>query len=125
MNTRRPSPPRVLLGNLDPLVLLGMSRLFIDQGVEVIHEEQAGTIVTQAELTSPETVVLSLEQEESRELGARVRVAAPEAKIILWSRDERQMEVYDPGSLTPRRFGRALQEALLHEVSTSTTVGED
>ena len=117
--------PVVLIGNVDPMVQLSMSRLFTDQGVDHVHEDHAGAIVAQAERLAPGTVVLSLEEERTDPLGAQVRVAAPAAKIILWARDEREMEVYDPGSLTPRRIGHALPDALIREVSTPTNVGED
>lgn len=126
MNASSPTKrPLVLIGNVDPLVQLGMSRLFTDQGVEFVNQEHAAAIVADAQRIVPETVVLSLEEEQLEALGARIRAAVPEAKIILWARDERVMEVYDPGSLIPRRIGHALQDALLREVSTPTTVGED
>ncbi len=107
------------------MVQLSMSRLFTDQGLAFIRGDNAGSIVAQAEQLGPGAVVLSLEGERTESLGARVRVAAPAAKIILWARDEREMEVYDPGSLTPRRIGHALPDALIREVSTQTIVGED
>ncbi len=102
-----------------------MSRLFTDQGVEHVQEDRAGSIVAQVEQLAPKAVVLSLEEERHASLGARVRVVAPAAKIILWARNEREMEVYDPGSLMPRRIGHALPDALIREVSTQTIVGED
>ena len=42
------------------------------------------------------------------ELGEQVRAAAPEAKVILWARDETEMEVFEPGSAAPRRVATAV-----------------
>jgi DNA-binding NarL/FixJ family response regulator len=115
MTTHRQRRPRVLLGDLDPIARLGMSRLLVEAGVEVLADdrEPAG-IVDQAERLTPDVVVLMLEP--AGELGRRVRAAAPAAKVILWSRDETEMQVLDPGSATPQRILRAAPDALLGEL---------
>ena len=46
-------------------------------------------------------------------MGEQVRGAAPEAKVILWARDETEMEVFEPGSAVPRRVATAIPDALL------------
>jgi hypothetical protein len=39
--------------------------------------------------------------------------------VILWARDEDAMEVFDPGSTTPRRFHTELTEELRGELIAS------
>jgi DNA-binding NarL/FixJ family response regulator len=115
MTTHGHRRPRVLLGDLDPIARLGMSRLLVEAGVEVLADDREPTgIVDQAERLTPDVVVLMLEP--AGELGRRVRAAAPAAKVILWSRDETEMQVLDPGSATPQRILRAAPDALLGEL---------
>ena len=110
--------PRVLLGNLEPMVRLGMIDVLQEDGVEVIgEEERAQALVLMAGRLRPDAVVLDLLQRSSRELGERVRTASPETKVILWARDEDAMEVLDPGATTPRRFFTAVPEELRSELS--------
>ena len=115
--------PCVLLGNLEPMALIGMSRLLADDGIDVV-EQPGPAIVASAERLAPDAVVLGLDHEASHELGSRVRVAAPDAKVILWSRDESEMEVYDPGSSAPRRIPTAAPDALLSELKSRQTARE-
>jgi hypothetical protein len=107
--------PRVLLGDLDPMVRLGMTRVLAQDGVEVIGEEELPQeIVMKAGRMRPDAVVLDL---DSRELGERVRVASPETNVVLWPRDEAVMEVLDPGASAPRKFFTAVPEELRSELS--------
>ena len=111
--------PRVLLGNLEPMVRLGMIDVLEEEGIEVIgEEERAQALVLMAGRMRPDAVVLDLLDRSSREVGERVRTASPETKVILWARDEDEMEVLDPGSTTPRRFFTAVPEELRNELST-------
>ena len=111
--------PRVLLGNLEPMVRLGMIDVLQEDGVEVIGEEQRPqALILMAGRMRPDAVVLDLLDRSSRELGERVRTASPETKVILWARDEDAMEVLDPGSTTPRRYFTAVPEELRSELST-------
>lgn len=111
--------PRVLLGNLEPLVRLGMIDVLEEDGVEVIgEEERPQALILMAGRMRPDAVVLDLLDRSSRELGERVRTASPETKVILWARDEDAMEVLDPGSTTPRRYFTAVPEELRSELST-------
>jgi DNA-binding NarL/FixJ family response regulator len=108
---------RVLLGNLEPMVKLGMSKVLTDEGVEVVAEEgQSDDVVAHARRLHPDAVVLALDGGKSRELGEQVRAAAPDTKVILWARDETEMEVFDPGSSAPRRIRSAGSGALKREV---------
>jgi DNA-binding NarL/FixJ family response regulator len=110
--------PRVLLGNLEPLVRLGMIDVLSEDGLELIGEEQrpAGLVLMAGRLR-PDVVVLDLLERSSRELSERVRMASPDTKVILWARDEDAMEVLDPGATTPRRIFDAVPEELRSELS--------
>jgi DNA-binding response OmpR family regulator len=66
----------------------------------------------------PDAVVLDLLDRSSRDLCERVRTASPETKVILWARDEDELEILDPGSTTPRRLFTAVPEELRSELST-------
>ena len=111
-------PPQVLLGNLEPIMALGLRRQLSEDGIEVVGEEdRPQALVLMAGRLRPDAVVLDLLQGSSRELGDRVRTASPETKVILWARDEDAMEVLDPGSTTPRRFFAAVPEELRSELS--------
>lgn len=117
--------PCVLLGNLEPLVRLGMSRVLGDDGVDVVAEEgQAADVVAHVMRLHPDTVVLGLDGSGGRELGERVRAVAPDTKVILWMRDETEMEVFDPGSSSPRRIRTSVSGALRSEVGTGPSRGE-
>jgi DNA-binding NarL/FixJ family response regulator len=109
--------PRVLLGNLEPMIRLGMIDVLADDGIEVIgEEERPQALVLMAGRLRPDVVVLDLLQRSSRELAERVRTAWPGTKVILWGRDEDAMEVLDPGASSPRRFFTALPEELRREL---------
>ncbi len=109
---------RVLLGNLEPMVRLGMIDVLAEDGIEVVGEEdRPQALVLMAGRLRPDAVVLDLLQGSSRELGDRVRNASPETKVILWARDEDAMEVLDPGATTPRRFFSAVPEEFRSELS--------
>ena len=110
--------PRVLLGNLEPIVRLGMIDVLAEDGIEVIgEEERPQALVLMAGRLRPDAVVLDLLQRSSRELADRVQLASPATKVILWDRDEDAMEVLDPGAATARRFFSAVPEELRRELS--------
>ena len=110
---------RALIGNLEPVARLGMIRVLEDGGLEVVgHDDRPDALVEQARLLQPDAIVLGLELDGSSDLGARVRVAAPEAKLILWPRDEAEMHVFDPGSSAPRLVTTSASDALIRELHT-------
>jgi DNA-binding NarL/FixJ family response regulator len=111
--------PRVLLGNLGPIMLIGMARLLAEEGAEVIGQERhpAG-ILSAAGRLQPDVVVLDLNTEGSRDLSSRVQRVSPETKVILCDSDEDGMEVLDPGAEIPRRV---VAEGLQSELATSRT----
>jgi DNA-binding NarL/FixJ family response regulator len=111
------SHPRVLLGNLEPIVLIGMSRVLGEAGADVIgHEQHPAQIVTQAGRLRPDVVVIGRDEEGSRRLGHRVREASTDTKVILWARDETVMEVLDPDAADFRVVEEALPEQLRSEM---------
>jgi DNA-binding NarL/FixJ family response regulator len=114
----------VLLGNLEPMVRLGMTGLVEGTAVEfVIGEGTPAKVVAQAQELHPDIVVLRLDDAGTLVLSSEVRAVAPDAKLILWARDEDEMQVFDPGSTTPRRIRSALVEALRGELTSPTGRG--
>jgi DNA-binding NarL/FixJ family response regulator len=113
-------PPRVLLGNLEPVVKLGMTAVLEEDGIEVIGEEsRPAALVLMAGRLRPDAVVLDLEHTTSRELSERVRVASPETTVVFWTRDEDVMEVVAPGASEPRRVFTPAAEELRSELMRS------
>jgi DNA-binding NarL/FixJ family response regulator len=111
--------PRVLLGNLGPIMMIGMARLLSEDGAEVIGQEKHPSgIVSAAGRMRPDVVVLDLNTEGSRELSSRVQRVSPETKVILCDSDQDGMEVLDPGAEIPRRVA---SEGLRSELATSRT----
>jgi DNA-binding NarL/FixJ family response regulator len=115
-----PPRPRVLLGNLEPIVSLGMNVVLREDGVEIIGQEtRPAALLLMTGRLRPDAVLLDIASADSLELGDRLRVASPETTVILWARDEDAMEVFDPGSSTPRRFSSELAEELRGELIAS------
>ncbi len=111
--------PRVLLGNLGPIMVIGMARLLSEDGAEVIGQEKhPSSIVSAAGRLRPDVVVLDLNTEGSRELSSRVQRVSPETKVILCDSDEDGMEVLDPGAEILRRVDAG---GLRLELATSRT----
>lgn len=99
---------------------LGMSRLLAEDGVEVVERpDTPADIVEDVRELHPDAVVLRLENGETMRLRELVSGAVPETKVILWARDETEMQVYDPGSSAPRRL-TAGPDALLDEIRHDT-----
>jgi DNA-binding NarL/FixJ family response regulator len=111
-------PPRVLLGNLAPMVRLGMRRVLSEDCAEVLDGDgdDGRSVVADAGRLRPDVVVLGRDGARGEELCAEVRAAAPGAKVILWPPDEDEMEVLDPGRDAPRRVTPPLPKALLGEL---------
>jgi len=110
----------VLLGDLEPIVRMGMTAVLREDGMEIIgHEARPGALLLMAGRLRPDAVLLDIAHADSRELTDRVRAASPETTVILWARDEDAMEVFDPGSSTPRRFATELAEELRGELIAS------
>lgn len=111
--------PRVLLGNLGPIMVIGMARLLNEAGAEVIGQEKHPSgIVSAAGAMRPDVVVLDLNTEGSRELSSRVQRVSPETTVILCDSDQDGMEVLDPSADSSRRVAA---EDLRIELATSRT----
>ena len=111
--------PRVLLGNLGPIMVIGMAQVLAEDGADVIGQEKhPSSIVTAAGRMRPDVVVLDLNTEGSRELSSRVQRVSPETKVILCDSDQDGMEVLDPGA--EARAGSP-SEGLRVELATSRT----
>ena len=94
---------RVLLGDLAPIMAIGLRTVLEEEGIDVIGEEiERARIVQRAQRLQPDVVVLDLDRDGATTLAAEVRQAAPRAKVILWARDETVMGVLESVSDTPR-----------------------
>ena len=105
----------MLLGNLEPMLRLGMNRLLSESGVDVSEEARAAELASTAAALAPDAIVLPLDDGASTIVGP-ARRAAPDAKLILWARDESEMQVYDAGDSIPRRVSAGTPGALLSEL---------
>jgi chemotaxis response regulator CheB len=112
------SPVRVLLGNLEPIMVVGLRQVLEDEGMEVIGaEREPEQLICEAERQQPDVVVLDRD-EAARALGEQVCHAAPHAKVILWARDETVMEVHEAVSHTSRLVALTATDGLRDELSS-------
>lgn len=118
MPSDEPARPRVLLGNLAPMVRLGMTDVLGEDGIDVIGAEaRPQALLLLAGRLQPDGVVLDLGDSASRQIADRVRLAVPGATVVLWARDEDVVEILAPGAARPRRVEEdpadAMRQALL------------
>ena len=112
------SGPRVLLGNLGPIMRLGMNRVLSEQGCQVVgQEDRPSAIIGAAHRLRPDIVVLDLDNGSSHELAQLVRGASPETTVVLWAREEDLMEVLEPVWNTSRLVAVPIVERLRSELS--------
>src|SRR3954467_849568 len=112
------SGPRVLLGNLGPIMRLGMNRVLSDEGCQVVgQEDRPSAIIGAAHRLRPDIVVLDLDNGSSHELAQLVRGASPETTVVLWAREEDLMEVLEPVWNTSRLVAVPIVERLRSELS--------
>ncbi len=110
--------PRVLLGNLGPIMRLGMNRVLSEEGCQVVgQEDRPSAIIGAAHRLRPDIVVLDLDNGSSHELAWLVRGASPETTVVLWGREEDLMEVLEPVSSTSRLVAAPIVERLRGELS--------
>ena len=110
--------PRVLLGNLGPIMRVGMNRVLSEEGCQVVgQEDRPSAIIGAAHRLRPDIVVLDLDNGSSRELAQLVRGASPETTVVLWAREEDLMEVLEPASSTSRLVSAPIVERLRGELS--------
>jgi AmiR/NasT family two-component response regulator len=111
--------PRVLLGNLGPIMRLGMNRVLSEEGCQVVgQEDRPSAIVGAAHRLHPDIVVLDLDGGSSNELAQLVRGASPETTVVLWAREEDLMEVLEPASSASRRVAAPRVGGLRGELSS-------
>jgi DNA-binding NarL/FixJ family response regulator len=112
------SGPRVLLGNLGPIMRLGMNRVLSEEGCQVVgQEDRPSAIIGATHRLRPDIVVLDLDNGSSRELAQLVRGASPETTVVLWAREEDLMEVLEPVWNTSRLVAVPIVERLRGELS--------
>ena len=88
--------PRILLGNLGPIMRMGMRRVLTEQGCEVVgQEDRPSAIVGEVHRLRPDIVVLDLDGGSAHQLGRLVAGASPETTVVLWAR-----ESCETGSIT-------------------------
>ena len=119
------SGPRVLLGNLGPIMRLGMNRVLSEQGCQVVgQEDRPSAIIGAAHRLRPDIVGLDLDNGSSYELAQLVRGASPETTVVLWAREEDLMEVLEPASSASRLVSAPILERLRGELSSQQHVHE-
>jgi DNA-binding NarL/FixJ family response regulator len=96
---------RVLLGDLAPIMAIGLRSVLEEEGIDVIGQQ-------------PDVVVLDFDHDGAETLASEIRQVAPRAKVILWTRDETVMGVLESVSDTPRLVDITAHEGLRSELSS-------
>jgi DNA-binding NarL/FixJ family response regulator len=110
---------RVLLGDLAPIMAIGLRTVLEEEGIEVIGQESDRTrIVRRSQRLQPDVVVLDLDHHGATTLASEIRQVAPRTKVILWPRDESVMGVLESMSDTPRLVDITTHVGLPSELST-------
>ena len=113
-------PPRVLLARLSPVAAVGMRRMLSDDGVEIVGEEgRPLAIEALAREVAPDAVVLALGAGGARTLCDRIRLAAPNATVIMWASEENRMRIVEPGASAIRDVGAGGLDDLRRELIAS------
>ena len=111
---------RVLLGDLAPIMAIGLRTVLEEDGIEVIGQEsERSRIVRRAERLQPDVVVLDFDHEGASALASEIQRVSPRTKVILWTRDETVMGVLESVSDTPRLVDITAHEGLRSELSTA------
>jgi DNA-binding NarL/FixJ family response regulator len=113
-------PPQVLLGNLEPIMAVGLERVLAEDGIDVIGQEpNPSRIVVEAGRLQPDAVLLDRGDIGARTLSRQVQDVAPRTKVILWARDETVMEVLDPASDRARLVALTAHGELRSELTSA------
>jgi len=95
---------RVLLGNLPPVMAIGLARILIEDGADVIGDERhPSALVTATDRLRPEVVVLDVGAEGAQQLAAHVQRVSPGTKVVLCGSGEDSIDVLDPGAANGSR----------------------
>ena len=114
------SPPRILLGNLEPIMLVGLRGVLSEEGMDVVGQEQAhDQILEKAARLQPDVIVLDLDSPRRGTLTDGIRRVAPNAKVVFWARDETLMEVLDPSAIDARVVALTAPARLRVELTNS------
>jgi hypothetical protein len=119
--------PRVLLARLSPVAAVGMRGMLSEEGIEIVGEElRPLAIERRARELEPDVVVLALEAGGTRTLCDRIKLAAPNATVIMWAAEENRMQILAPGEATPREVPGGSSADLRRELlcSQSSTTKE-
>jgi DNA-binding NarL/FixJ family response regulator len=92
MGAMEAARPQILLGTLEPIMLVGLRRVLAEDGIDVI-ERQSDDLVTEARRLQPDAILLDLSAAGVHALGEELHRVAPQTKVILCARDETVMEV--------------------------------
>jgi len=107
----------VLLANLEPVALVGMTDVLTGGGVDVlVGNGPAPDIVERVRRVKPDALLLDRGSRFAMQIGRQAQEAVPGTKVILWPRDETEMEVLDPACSEPRRVAVSPSRALLNEL---------
>ena len=110
---------RVLLGDLAPIMAIGLRSVLEEEGIDVIGQEtERSRIVPRTQRLQPDVVVLDFDHDGAETLASEIRQVAPRAKVILWTRDETVMGVLESVSDTPRLVDISAHEGLRSELSS-------
>jgi DNA-binding NarL/FixJ family response regulator len=113
-------PPQVLLGNLEPIMVVGLERVLAEDGIDVIGQEpNPSRIVVEAGRLQPDAVLLDRGDVGAKTLSQQVQDVAPRTKVILWARDETVMEVLDPASDRARLVALTAHGELRSELTSA------
>jgi AmiR/NasT family two-component response regulator len=110
---------RVLLGDLAPIMAIGLRTVLEEDGIDVIGQEsERARIVRRAQRLQPDVVVLDFDHDGATTLASEIQHVAPHAKVILWTRDETVMGVLESVSDTPRLVDITTHAGLRSELSS-------
>lgn len=110
-------PPCVLLANLEPVALVGMTDVLTGGGVDVVvGNGQAPDIVDRVRRVKPDALLLDRGSLFALQIGRQAQEAVPGTKVILWPRDESEMEILDSAGSAPRTVAVSPSRALLNEL---------
>jgi DNA-binding NarL/FixJ family response regulator len=110
---------RVLLGDLVPIMAVGLRAVLEEEGIEVIGQEsERSRIARRAQRLQPDVVVLDFDHDGATALASEIRQVAPRTRVILWARDETVMGVLESMSDTPRLVDITTHVGLPSELST-------
>jgi hypothetical protein len=94
-----------------------MTDVLTGGGVDVVVANGAAPdIVDRVRRMRPDVLLLDGSSRFARQIGRQAREAAPGTKVILWPRDEGEMEILDGEGGQPRRVAVSPSRALLNEL---------